>query len=980
MTVPCSDRDLFRSTEDHRLALSEHREENWQRWGPYLSERQWGTVREDYSPHGDSWNYFPHDHARSRAYRWGEDGLLGWSDRECRLCVSLALWNGRDPILKERLFGLNGPEGNHGEDVKECYYYLDSTPTHSYARGLYKYPQARFPYEDLTEMNRARDRSDPEYELTDTGLFDGDRYFDVLIEYAKAAPNDILFRYTITNAGPQAAILHVLPQVWFRNTWTWECTEEGRHERPRMWLDGDVVRGEHQTLGGFEVFAEPPGGASSTEWIFTDNDTNPHRHPGLPSGSEYFKDAFHQYVIRGNTAAVNPHRRGTKAAAYSLLVIPAGERRQIRLRLRAQESLPSEAPKPSGEPNGEPALHVPAIERELDHEPSAETAVKTAVKTATPTAAQASAVKSSLGPLFGAEFEQVFTLRQREADEFYALRIPETLDEESRRTMRQAYAGMLWSKQFYYYSIEPWLEGDPAGPEPPPERKHVRNSDWRHLFNRDLLAMPDKWEYPWYAAWDSAFHMVPMADLDTHFAKEQLILFLREWYMHPNGQIPAYEWKLSDVNPPVHAWACWQVYKMTGPPKQRDTLFLARVFQKLLLNFTWWVNRKDPRGRHVFTGGFLGLDNIGIFDRSKPLPGGYLEQADGTAWMAFYCGSMLRIALELADGNPAYGDMASKFFEHYIAIAEAMNSLDGTGLWDEEDGFYYDHLYLEDHGIPMRIRSLVGLIPLLTSVIIEDAVIEQLPGFNRRTEWFVANRGHRTQHMTYMESEDAGREGFPRRRLLAIPSEDRFRRLLAVMLDEAEFLSPHGIRSLSAAHLHEPFVFELGGQRHEVRYVPGESDSGMFGGNSNWRGPVWFPLNYLIVQSLRRYHSFYGDSFQVECPTGSGNMMTLLEVAHELERRLISIFQPNAEGDRPAHGGDPRYRDDPRWKDLILFYEYFHGDDGRGLGASHQTGWTALVATLLRSQGAVMSSHDHIRPTPPPRRRKSDRVAGANRG
>jgi hypothetical protein len=914
----------YRSEEDRRLALSERREENWQRWGPYLSERQWGTVREDYSDHGDCWNYFPHDHARSRAYRWGEDGLLGWSDRECRLCVSLALWNGRDPILKERLFGLSGPEGNHGEDVKECYYYLDSTPTHSYVKALYKYPQARFPYEEITEKNRQLDRQETEFELIDTGIFDEHRYFDCVIEYAKASPNDCLFQFTITNRGPQAAILHALPQVWFRNTWSWSGKAEDLAAKPWLRLVDGVVRGQHPTLGQVAIVAEPPVGASSTEWIFTENETNPHRHPGIPAGTHYFKDAFHEYVIRGTSAAVNPKQMGSKAAAYSLLVIPAGESRTVRLRMRStdQPKRASDLRKEYGEATP-PPIAPPVID----------------------------------GKEFGDDFEQVLNLRRQEADAYYAQRIPETLADDQVAIMRQAYAGLLWSKQFYSYSVDTWLKGDPAGPIPSPHRKLVRNSDWKHLFNRDLLAMPDKWEYPWYAAWDSAFHMVPMAQLDTHFAKEQLILFLREWYMHPNGQIPAYEWQFSDVNPPVHAWATWQVYKMTGPPNQRDTLFLARVFQKLLLNFTWWVNRKDPRGRHVFTGGFLGLDNIGIFDRSKPLPGGYLEQADGTAWMAFYCGSMLRIALELADGNPAYSDMASKFFEHYVAIAEAMNSLDGTGLWDEQDGFYYDHLYIENHGIPMRIRSLVGLIPLLTGVILEDAVTDKLPGFNRRTQWFLENRGDLTNHMTYLESEDADSDGVPCRRMLAIPSEDRFRRLLSVMLDEAEFLSPYGIRSLSAAHRDQPFIFELGGQRNEVRYVPGESDSGMFGGNSNWRGPVWFPLNFLIVQSLQRYHSFYGDSFRVECPTGSGNSMNLGEVAKELERRLVSIFEKDPQGRRPAHGDDPRYQEDPAWKDLILFYEYFHGDNGRGLGASHQTGWTALVASLLKDAAAQDVPH-----------------------
>lgn len=906
------------STEEIRLERSQSRLENWQRWGTYLSERQWGTVREDYSEHGESWHYFTHDHARSRAYRWGEDGLLGWCDRQCRFCVSLALWNGRDPILKERLFGLSGPEGNHGEDVKECYYYLDNTPTHSYAKGLYKYPQGRFPYEQLAELNRGRNRQQTELELTDLPMFDENRYFDCLIEYAKAAPNDILFRFTLTNRGSEPALLHALPQFWFRNTWTWECSDEGCTSRPRLWLDGGTLRGFHETLGSLAIQADAAGVETEVRWLFTENETNPHRHPHVPAGSTYFKDAFHEAILRGHATAVNPQQTGTKAAAYWMMILSPGASCQLRFRLRASDS----APHPSDSP---------LVSLASDPGPDPRPPLMS-------------------GELFGASFEQLFQQRQEEAEQYYATRIPPQLPLSQQAIMRQAYAGILWSKQFYYYCVQSWLDGDPSGPPAPANRRRIRNADWQHLFNRDVLAMPDKWEYPWYAAWDSAFHMVTMSELDTHFAKEQLILFLREWYMHPNGQIPAYEWKLSDVNPPVHAWACWQVYKMTGPPRERDKVFLQRVFQKLLINFTWWVNRKDPRGRHVFTGGFLGLDNIGVFDRSKPLPGGYLEQADSTAWMAFYCGSMLRIALELADGNPAYSDMASKFFEHYVAIAEAMNSLDGTGLWDEKDGFYYDHLYLHDHGVPMRIRSLVGLIPLLTGVILEEAIINQLPGFMRRTKWFLENRGDLTRHMTYLESTEASRHGVPCRRLLAIPSPERFRRLLSVMLDEREFLSPYGIRSLSAIHATEPFVFEMGGQRNEVRYVPGESDSGMFGGNSNWRGPIWFPLNFLIVQALQRYHSFYGDHFRVECPTGSGREMNLLEIAHELERRLTSLFEIGASGYRPAHGPQARYRDDPHWKELILFYEYFHGDHGRGLGASHQTGWTALVTALLHSQ------------------------------
>ena len=895
--------------EDLRLVHTAKREQNWQRWGPYLSERQWGTVREDYSEGGDAtWSYFPHDQARSRAYRWGEDGLLGICDRECRLCFSVGLWNGRDPIIKERLFGVTGPEGNHGEDVKECYYYLDSTPTHSYMKALYKYPQSRYPYEELVEVSRMRDRNEPEYEITDTLAFDESRYFDVMAEYAKANANDLLIRLTITNRGPQAAVLHLIPQLFFRNTWTWECTDEGCTTRPSMRLNDNVVQTFHESLDEF-WFTCDAAGTDGWTWLFTDNETNTKRYPDLPSESEYFKDAINDYVVLGDTRAVNPDQRGTKCGAYGLIMIPAGETRQIRLRLTHAKS-----PLITDEANNDPAKFAELA--------------------------------------FADSFETTFETRIAEADDFYADRIPHSLPLERQAIMRQAYAGLLWTKQFYHYSVSTWLDGDPNGVPTSEARKEGRNSDWRNLFNRDIISMPDKWEYPWYAAWDLAFHMVPMAGLDTHFAKEQMLLFLREWYMHPSGQIPAYEWHLGDVNPPVHAWGVWQVYKATGPPRQRDKVFLARAFQKLLINFTWWVNRKDPRGKNIFAGGFLGLDNIGVFDRSKPLPEGHLEQADGTAWMAFYCGTMLRIAIELAEDHQAYGDMASKFFEHYVAIAEAMNSMDGTGLWDEEDGFYYDHLFVKDHSIPIRVRSLVGLLPLMTGVILEEEIIEKLPGFRRRMNWFLNNRDDLSQHMTYMEREDPD-SGEACRRLLAIPSEDRFRRLIAVLLDEDEFLSPFGIRSMSAAHRDEPLIFDFGGRRHEVGYVPGESESGMFGGNSNWRGPIWFPVNYLLIQSLKRYHDFYGNEYKVECPTGSGNRMNLLEVARELERRLISLFEPDAEGNRPAHGGDERYRDDPAWKDLILFYEYFHADNGKGLGANHQTGWTALVASMLRSQANV---------------------------
>ena len=899
------------SAEQTRLLQSEQRQQNWQRWGPYLSERQWGTVREDYSDgRGDAtWSYFPHDHARSRAYRWGEDGLLGICDRQCRLCFSVGLWNGRDAILKERLFGVTGPEGNHGEDVKECYYYLDSTPTHTYMQALYKYPQSRYPYSELVEISRLRDRTEPEYELTDTPAFDQSRYFDVMAEYAKESPDDLLIRLTITNHGPTAAVLHLLPQLFFRNTWTWHSTDEACTVRPTMRANGKIVETFHESLGQFWFACDAMASPESWQWLFTDNETNANRHPGLPSESEYFKDGINDYVVLGETKSVNPEQRGTKCAAYGLLMLQSGQGRQVRLRLtNVSESIIAQRC------GGKPEAFFTAA--------------------------------------FDDSFDQCFEDRIQEADEFYATKISPDLSADRRMIMRQAYAGLLWTKQFYYYSVNAWLDGDPNSIAADASRKTGRNSDWRHLFNRDVISMPDKWEYPWYAAWDLAFHMVPMANLDTHFAKEQMILFLREWYMHPSGQIPAYEWQLGDVNPPVHAWGVWQVYKATGPPQKRDKVFLARAFQKLLINFTWWVNRKDPRGKNMFAGGFLGLDNIGVFDRSKPLPQGHLEQADGTAWMAFYCGTMLRMAIELAEDHRAYSDMASKFFEHYVAIAEAMNSMDGSGLWDETDGFYYDHLYVDGKSTPIRVRSLVGLLPLTTGVILEEQIINKLPGFKRRMKWFLDNRDDLSKHMTYMELEDP-ESGTPHRRLLAIPSEDRFRKLIAVMLDEDEFLSPFGIRSMSAAHGTEPFQFHFGGQNLEVRYQPGESDSGMFGGNSNWRGPIWFPTSYLLIQSLKRYHVYYGDEFQVECPTGSGNLMTLMEVAKELERRMISIFEVDKHGIRPAHGQDSRYQDDPAWKDLLLFYEYFHADTGRGLGASHQTGWTALVASMLQSQSRI---------------------------
>lgn len=885
-----------KTAEELRLGEDLRRERNWKRWGTYLSERQWGTVREDYSDTGDSWNYFPHDHARSRAYRWGEDGLLGWTDRQCRICFAVSMWNGKDPILKERLFGLSGPEGNHGEDVKECYFYLDSTPTHSYVKGLYKYPQAEFPYAQLQDESARRDRNVGEFELCDTGVFDRNRYFDVFVEYAKRSSNDILIRIRIENRGPAAASIDVIPTLWFRNTWSWGCAHEGCWPKPLIWEDkhDGTLNVHHLTLERFHFNASPSSNGVTPDWLFTENETNNVRIFGTPNESPYVKDAFHEYLIEGNRKGVNPGKRGTKAGAHYALQIPARGTVVLKLRLSAES------------------------EKSED--------------------------------FFDSDFSQVFSQRIREANEFYDVKYPEGLDAEERNIMRQSDAGLLWTKQFYHYVVGDWLDGDPQGPPSSDIRKSGRNRDWPHLFNRDVISMPDKWEYPWYAAWDSAFHMIPMARLDPNFAKEQLILFLREWYMHPNGQLPAYEWALGDVNPPVHAWACWRVYRMTQNEGKGDRLFLARVFQKLLLNFTWWVNRKDVRGQHVFAGGFLGLDNIGIFDRSRPLPtGGHLEQADGTAWMAFYCASMLSMAMELADGNPAYGDIASKFFEHYIAIAEAMNTLGGSGLWDEQDGFYYDHLFVDGHSIPLRIRSLVGLIPLLTIDVLEDDVIGQLPGFHMRMNWFLENNRDIQQRMSYMKRDVPG-EAKHGKRLLAVPSFDRLQSMLKYLLDEDEFLSPYGIRSLSRAHADKPFVFNADGTDHSVSYVPGESDSWMFGGNSNWRGPIWFPLNYLIIEALERYHLFCGDQFKVECPTGSGKMMNLLEVANELRSRLIKIFKADDRSGRPCHGTDIRYAKDPNWKDLVLFYEYFHGDDGRGCGANHQTGWTALVSKLLEDQ------------------------------
>jgi Mannosylglycerate hydrolase MGH1-like glycoside hydrolase domain len=874
--------------EERRLGEALRRSVHWRRWGPYLSERQWGTIREDYSPHGTAWEYFPHDHARSRAYRWGEDGLAGICDNHARLCFAVALWNERDPILKERLFGVTGTDGNHGEDVKEYYFYLDSTPTHSYMKWLYKYPQAAFPYEALRAENARRDRRQPEYELLDTGIFDEDRYFDVTVEYAKASRDDILIRITVANRGPQTAPLRLLPTLWFRNTWSWDVGAP----RPRARQDAaqagwQTIEAEHPSLGRRWLSIE-----GAAELLFTENDTNKQRLWGVPSASVYVKDAFHDYVVDGRLDAVNPARAGTKAAAHYRLRLASGETTTVALRL--SDVAPGQNP-------------------------------------------------------FGPAFDATFAARIREADEFYERFQRSTGSDDARRVMRQAFAGLLWSKQFYHLDVRRWLEGDPTEPTPPPARRQGRNHAWGHLYNEDVVSMPDKWEYPWYAAWDLAFHCLPLAMVDPEFAKAQLILFLREWYVHPNGQIPAYEWAFGDVNPPVHAWAVWRVYKIDRRVSGvADRPFLERAFHKLLLNFTWWVNRKDARGNNVFEGGFLGLDNIGVFDRSAPLPGGgHLEQSDGTSWMAMYCLNMLAIALELSAENPAYEDVASKFFEHFVYIARAMNDLgDGLTLWDEADGFYYDVLHMPGDARQLKVRSMVGLIPLFAVETLEPEIVDRLPGFRRRMQWFIDNRPEFRGHVTTTVGAGGGE-----RRLLSIVQRPQLLRVLGYMLDREEFLSPHGIRALSRWHREHPYVLAIDGTEHRVDYEPGESTTGLFGGNSNWRGPIWFPVNYLLIESLQKFHHFYGDDLKVECPTGSSRLLNLWDVATELSRGLTRLFLRGHNGRRPIYGDCARFQQDPHWRDLILFSECFHGDEGRGIGASHQTGWTGLVAKLIEQCG-----------------------------
>jgi len=868
---------------------------NWTRWGPYLSERQWGTVREDYSPDGDSWNYFPHDHARSRAYRWGEDGIAGFCDRHQHICFAVALWNEKDPILKERLFGLTNPQGNHGEDVKEYYYYLDATPTSSYLKYLYKYPQAAFPYSQLVGENGKRSRQEAEYELVDTGVFAENRYFDVFVEYAKAAVEDIVIRITAWNRGPDPARLHLLPTLWFRNRWGWgenyDPPQLARIEGP---AGTALIELAEYHYGKRWLLVE-----GAPELLFTENETNMERLFGQKSRTPYVKDAFDRYVVHGESAAVNPALKGTKAAAHFATEVAPGASWTILLRL-------------------------------MDSNP----------------AASRGAVREFFGPAFGAVFDE----RIKEADEFYARRAGSCASEDARMVQRQAFAGLLWNRQSYHYDVSRWLRGDPTQPKPDERRRKGRNHQWIALHNSDVISMPDKWEYPWYAAWDLAFHCVTLALVDPHFAKGQLILFLREWYMHSSGQLPAYEFNFSDVNPPVHAWAAWRVYKIAcrieGKP---DRNFLERVFHKLLINFTWWVNRKDPEGMNVFQGGFLGLDNIGVFDRSRPLGEGYyIEQSDATSWMAMYCLTMLAMALELARDNPAYEDVASKFFEHFVYISQAMNNIGGTGmgLWNEEDGFYYDMLHVSDgEYVPMKVRSVVGLVPLFAAETFEPEDIAPMKHFTRRMQWFLDHHADVAEHVDMSQRTERGA-----RLLLTLTNRKKLERIYRYVADEDEFLSPCGVRALSKFHGAHPFMLTLDGTKNEVDYEPAESTTDLFGGNSNWRGPVWFPMNFLLMESMQRIHFYYGEDFKVEFPTRSGRRMNLWDAAGEIGRRLTSIFLRQS-GRRPVYGNVAMFQEDPYWRDLILFYEYFHGDTGAGLGASHQTGWTALVAKLIEQCG-----------------------------
>jgi hypothetical protein len=867
--------------EQKRLHDARERSVPWKKWGPYLSERQWGTVREDYSADGNAWAYFSHDQSRSRAYRWGEDGLAGISDDKQRLCFAIAVWNGRDPILKERLFGLTNSEGNHGEDVKEYYFYVDSTPTHSYMKYLYKYPQAEFPYVGLVERNQQRSRDDFEYELLDTGIFDEDRYFDVFVEYAKSEPEDVLVRVSVHNRGPQAAQIHVIPSMWFRNTWSWGDDQP----KPVLGRVGETaVHASDPLLGDYVLQCD-----GKPELLFTENESNRDRLWKQPNESPYVKDAFHQYVVNGRHEAVNPSATGTKAAAHYVLDVPAGGSSVVRVRLRT--------PSPT--------------------EPFA-------------------------------NFDDVFSQRVAEADEFYQHILPGRLSEDERRVERQALAGMLWSKQFYYYDLDRWLDEHDAHPLVGDGSHTARNAEWFHMLNSDIISMPDKWEYPWYAAWDLAFHTIALSLVDFDFAKDQLLLMLRSLYAHPNGQIPAYEWNFGDVNPPVHAWATLFLYRVEMGLGRADLHFLERSFHGLLLNFNWWVNRKDPAGRNVFAGGFLGLDNIGVFDRSAPLPtGGHLDQADGTAWMAFYCQNMLEIALILTEYDPIYEEVAYRFIEHFIWITYAMDRIGDNHdeMWDAADGFFYDLLHFPNGDARrLKVRSLVGLMPVCAASVLDADAGAHFPRLVELVELFRKRHPEVISQIAVAHDSFVGHAG---RRLVAVCNQDKLRRILAYMLDENEFLSPFGIRSLSRYHLEHPFVFQVDGHEHAVHYLPAESNNAMFGGNSNWRGPIWMPMNALLVRALLVLYMFYGDDFKVECPTGSGTFMTLFEVSREIARRLSSIFVRDANGRRAVYGGARKFQDDPHWRDYVLFYEYFHGDNGAGLGASHQTGWTGLIARLL---------------------------------
>jgi Glycosyl hydrolase family 63 C-terminal domain len=881
MPEPMNGFSYIEVTEQRRLNVAREQGVPWKKWGPYLSERQWGTVREDYSRDGNAWNYFSHDQARSRAYRWGEDGLAGISDDKQRLCFAIALWNGRDPILKERLFGLTNSEGNHGEDVKEYYFYLDSTPTHSYMKYLYKYPQREFPYCDLVETNGRRSREEMEYELLDTGIFDDDRYFDVFVEYAKGDPEDILVRISAHNRGPQAAQIHVLPTLWFRNTWS---GADGEVRPTLQQINNSAIKASHKELGNYTLHCD-----GAAELLFTDNETNVSRLWQQPNASPYVKDAFHEYVIGRRRDAVNPAHSGTKAAAHYVLDVPANDCRVVRLRLS----------------------------------------------------------KSSLANAFE-KFDQLFAERLAESDEFYERITPKNLTEDERRVHRQALAGMLWTKQYYYFDLDRWLSEHEAHPLTGSGKGSARNAEWFHMLNSDIISMPDKWEYPWYAAWDLAFHTLALSLVDFDFAKEQLLLMLRNLYAHPNGQIPAYEWNFSDVNPPVHAWATLFLYRIETELGRADLRFLERSFQGLMLNFNWWVNRKDPEGRNVFAGGFLGLDNIGVFDRSAPLPtGGYLDQADGTAWMAFYCLCMLEIALILTEYDAMYEDIAFRFLEHFVWITYAMDRIgvNHDEMWDSAEGFFYDLLHLPNgDALRLKIRSMVGLLPLCAATVFEGGTLAQHP---RMAEQMALFRKRHPEVLEKIAVADGSFTGYQGRALASVCNKDKLQRILAYMLDENEFFSPYGIRSLSRYHLEHPFVFHLGGQQYSVQYLPAESNTGMFGGNSNWRGPIWMPVNALIIRGLLNMYPFYGDEFKVECPTGSGNYMTLFEVAKEIARRVSNIFFRDASGNRPVYGGTKKFQTDPHWRDYIMFYEYFHGDNGAGLGASHQTGWTGLIARSL---------------------------------